>query len=55
MSVDNVHVVPVTKRRIVAANASESSVIIAADHTMALLVALTGNIRRPSVAGYPRP
>jgi hypothetical protein len=44
VSVNNVHVVPVTKRRIVAANASESRVIIAAEHTMALLLALTRNI-----------
>ncbi len=44
VGVDNVDVVTATKRGIVVANAPESNVITAAEHTMALLLALARNI-----------
>jgi D-3-phosphoglycerate dehydrogenase len=44
VGVDNVDVVAATKRGIVVANAPESNVITAAEHTMALLLALARNI-----------
>ena len=42
--VDNVDVEAATKRGIVVANAPESNVVTAAEHTMALLLALARNI-----------
>ncbi|MGI8712034.1 MAG: phosphoglycerate dehydrogenase [Solirubrobacteraceae bacterium] len=44
VGVDNVDVAAATKRGIVVANAPESNVITAAEHTMALLLALARNI-----------
>ncbi|MBV9466364.1 MAG: phosphoglycerate dehydrogenase, partial [Solirubrobacterales bacterium] len=44
VGVDNVDVVAATKRGIVVANAPQSNVITAAEHTMALLLALARNI-----------
>src|SRR5664279_693792 len=44
VGVDNVDVLVATKRGIVVANAPESNVITAAEHTMALLLALARNI-----------
>ncbi len=44
VGVDNVDVVAATKRGILVANAPESNVITAAEHTMALLLALARNI-----------
>ncbi len=44
MGVDNVDVPAATKRGIVVANAPQSNVITAAEHTMALLLALARNI-----------
>jgi D-3-phosphoglycerate dehydrogenase len=44
VGVDNVDVVAATKRGIVVANAPESNVITAAEHTMALLLALARNV-----------
>jgi len=44
VGVDNVDVTVATKRGIVVANAPESNVITAAEHTMALLLALARNI-----------
>ena len=44
MGVDNVDVPAATKRGIVVANAPESNVITAAEHTMALLLALARNV-----------
>jgi D-3-phosphoglycerate dehydrogenase len=44
VGVDNVDVVAATKRGIVVANAPESNVVTAAEHTMALLLALARNI-----------
>src|ERR1700744_3515714 len=44
VGVDNVDVLTATKRGIVVANAPESNVITAAEHTMALLLALARNI-----------
>ena len=44
MGVDNVDVPVATKRGIVVANAPESNVITAAEHTMALLLALARNV-----------
>jgi len=44
VGVDNVDVAVATKRGIVVANAPESNVITAAEHTMALLLALARNI-----------
>jgi len=44
VGVDNVDVVVATKRGIIVANAPESNVITAAEHTMALLLALARNI-----------
>ncbi|MBV9818598.1 MAG: phosphoglycerate dehydrogenase [Solirubrobacterales bacterium] len=46
VGVDNVDVAAATKRGIVVANAPESNVITAAEHTMALLLALARNIPR---------
>ncbi len=44
VGVDNVDVAAATKRGIVVANAPESNVVTAAEHTMALLLALARNI-----------
>jgi D-3-phosphoglycerate dehydrogenase / 2-oxoglutarate reductase len=44
VGVDNVDVVAATKRGIVVANAPQSNVVTAAEHTMALLLALARNI-----------
>ena len=44
MGVDNVDVTAATKRGIVVANAPQSNVITAAEHTMALLLALARNV-----------
>ena len=44
MGVDNVDVEAATKRGIVVANAPESNVVTAAEHTMALLLALARNV-----------
>jgi D-3-phosphoglycerate dehydrogenase len=44
VGVDNVDVVAATKRGIVVANAPQSNVITAAEHTMALLLALARNV-----------
>jgi D-3-phosphoglycerate dehydrogenase len=44
VGVDNVDVMAATKRGIVVANAPESNVVTAAEHTMALLLALARNI-----------
>jgi D-3-phosphoglycerate dehydrogenase len=44
VGVDNVDVVAATKRGIIVANAPQSNVITAAEHTMALLLALARNI-----------
>src|SRR5438270_79298 len=44
VGVDNVDVPAATKRGIVVANAPQSNVITAAEHTMALLLALARNI-----------
>ncbi len=44
MGVDNVDVPAATKRGIVVANAPESNVVTAAEHTMALLLALARNV-----------
>ncbi|HEY8305734.1 MAG TPA: phosphoglycerate dehydrogenase, partial [Lapillicoccus sp.] len=44
VGVDNVDVLVATKRGIVVANAPESNVITAAEHTMALLLALARNV-----------
>ncbi|HLM85700.1 MAG TPA: phosphoglycerate dehydrogenase [Solirubrobacteraceae bacterium] len=44
VGVDNVDVVAATQRGIVVANAPESNVVTAAEHTMALLLALARNI-----------
>jgi D-3-phosphoglycerate dehydrogenase / 2-oxoglutarate reductase len=44
VGVDNVDVVAATKRGIVVANAPESNVVTAAEHTMALLLALARNV-----------
>jgi D-3-phosphoglycerate dehydrogenase / 2-oxoglutarate reductase len=44
VGVDNVDVVAATKRGVVVANAPESNVITAAEHTMALLLALARNV-----------
>ncbi len=44
VGVDNVDVVEATRRGIVVANAPESNVITAAEHTMALLLALARNV-----------
>src|SRR5205807_2895107 len=44
VGVDNVDVEAATKRGIVVANAPESNVVTAAEHTMALLLALARNI-----------
>ena len=44
MGVDNVDVVAATRRGIVVANAPESNVVTAAEHTMALLLALARNV-----------
>jgi D-3-phosphoglycerate dehydrogenase / 2-oxoglutarate reductase len=44
VGVDNVDVTAATKRGIVVANAPESNVITAAEHTMALLLALARNV-----------
>jgi D-3-phosphoglycerate dehydrogenase len=44
VGVDNVDVAAATKRGIVVANAPESNVITAAEHTMALLLALARNV-----------
>jgi D-3-phosphoglycerate dehydrogenase len=46
VGVDNVDVPAATKRGIVVANAPESNVVTAAEHTMALLLALARNIPR---------
>jgi D-3-phosphoglycerate dehydrogenase / 2-oxoglutarate reductase len=46
VGVDNVDVPAATKRGIVVANAPESNVVTAAEHTMALLLALSRNIPR---------
>ena len=44
VGVDNVDVAAATKRGIVVANAPQSNVITAAEHTMALLLALARNV-----------
>jgi D-3-phosphoglycerate dehydrogenase / 2-oxoglutarate reductase len=44
VGVDNVDVIAATKRGIVVANAPQSNVITAAEHTMALLLALARNV-----------
>ncbi len=44
VGVDNVDVVAATRRGIVVANAPESNVVTAAEHTMALLLALARNV-----------
>ena len=44
VGVDNVDVPAATKRGIVVANAPQSNVITAAEHTMALLLALARNV-----------
>jgi D-3-phosphoglycerate dehydrogenase len=44
VGVDNVDVVTATKRGIIVANAPQSNVITAAEHTMALLLALARNV-----------
>src|SRR6201996_4975395 len=44
VGVDNVDVPAATKRGIVVANAPESNVVTAAEHTMALLLALARNV-----------
>ena len=44
MGVDNVDVAAATKRGIVVANAPQSNVVTAAEHTMALLLALARNV-----------
>jgi D-3-phosphoglycerate dehydrogenase len=44
VGVDNVDVVAATKRGIVVANAPQSNVVTAAEHTMALLLALARNV-----------
>jgi D-3-phosphoglycerate dehydrogenase len=44
VGVDNVDVLAATKRGIVVANAPESNVVTAAEHTMALLLALARNV-----------
>jgi D-3-phosphoglycerate dehydrogenase len=46
VGVDNVDVPAATKRGIVVANAPESNVVTAAEHTMALLLALARNVPR---------
>src|SRR6202007_3241455 len=54
VGVDNVDVPAATKRGIVVANAPESNVVTAAEHTMALLLALARNVpqaHRALVAG----
>ena len=50
VGVDNVDVPAATKRGIVVANAPESNVVTAAEHTMALLLALARNIPRAHVS-----
>ena len=50
VGVDNVDVGAATKRGIVVVNAPESNVITAAEHTMALLLALARNIPRAHVS-----
>ena len=44
VGVDNVDVEAATKRGIIVANAPQSNVITAAEHTMALLLALARNV-----------
>src|ERR1700722_5377303 len=44
VGIDNVDVATATKRGIIVANAPESNVITAAEHTMALLLALARNV-----------
>ncbi len=50
VGVDNVDVEAATKRGIVVANAPESNVVTAAEHTMALLLALARNIPQAYVS-----
>src|SRR6266702_3669316 len=50
VGVDNVDVEAATKRGIVVANAPESNVVTAAEHTMALLLALSRNIPQAHAA-----
>ena len=50
VGVDNVDVAAATKRGIVVANAPQSNVITAAEHTMALLLALARNVAASAAA-----
>jgi D-3-phosphoglycerate dehydrogenase / 2-oxoglutarate reductase len=50
VGVDNVDVAAATKRGIVVANAPESNVVTAAEHTMALLLALARNVPQAHAA-----
>jgi D-3-phosphoglycerate dehydrogenase / 2-oxoglutarate reductase len=50
VGVDNVDVAAATKRGIVVANAPESNVVTAAEHTMALLLALARNVPQAYVS-----
>ena len=50
MGVDNVDVEAATKRGIIVANAPQSNVVTAAEHTMALLLALARNIPQAYVS-----
>jgi D-3-phosphoglycerate dehydrogenase len=50
VGVDNVDVAAATRRRIVVANAPESNVVTAAEHTMALLLALARNVPQAYVS-----
>src|SRR5436305_6777200 len=50
VGVDNVDVEAATRRGIVVANAPESTVVSAAEHTVGLLVALASNIPQPHAA-----
>ena len=50
VGVDNVDVLAATKRGIIVANAPESNVVTAAEHTMALLLALARNVPQAHAA-----
>ena len=53
VGVDNVDVPAATKRGIIVANAPESNVVTAAEHTMALLLALARNVPQAHAALTP--
>ena len=55
IGVDNVDVAAATKRGIVVANAPQSNIVAAAEHTIALMLALARNVPQAHALAHGRP